>query len=116
MFKICGSRKTDKCWFSDSINDSNFALRSCVRLIHYITLDNFNTLCDIAVETAREYHTQKQYAKAFEVMDTVLKKCRSLMTPELINVLLETALLNEKYVYCLDIFLEFCNIEVKTNS
>lgn len=97
---------------SDSIDDANFALRSCTRLIQYISPDNFQTLCTIAVDTAREYHSQKQYAKAFEVMDTVLKKCHDLMTPELVNVLLEAALLNEKYVYCLDIFLEFCNIEV----
>lgn len=53
------------------------------------------------------------YARAVDAMSVPFKRCPEHITPELVNMLLELLLICNRYSKCLDIFLEFCNIEIE---
>lgn len=69
-------------------------------------------IIQLATEVAQEYHAKKEYEKAIDAVSIPFKKCPEHVSPELVNMLLELLLLTQNYSRCLDIFLEFCSIEI----
>lgn len=67
----------------------------------------------LAKEVAHKYHDAKDYAKAIDVLNVIFHKLANKVTPDYVNIMLELLLLTENYPECLDIFVQFCNIEIE---
>ncbi|KAF5288430.1 hypothetical protein FQR65_LT02082 [Abscondita terminalis] len=94
-------------------NDSKNMLRSYVRMMQCLTPPYYEFLLEVAVRVASEYHQLNEYKKAIDALNIPFVKCPNLITPQMVNIMLELLIMNENYSYCLDIFLEHCNIEIE---
>lgn len=93
--------------------DTKNMLRSYVKMMEYLTPSYYDILLQVSVRVANEYHQLKEYKKAVDALSIPFQKCPSKINPQIVNIMLELLLLNENYSYCLDIFLEHCNIEIE---
>ncbi|KAK5641032.1 hypothetical protein RI129_009579 [Pyrocoelia pectoralis] len=93
--------------------DTKNMLRSYVKMMQFLTPPYYDFLLQVAVRVATEYHQLNEYKKAIDALNVPFQKCPNLVTPQMVNIMLELLILNENYSYCLDIFLEHCNIEIE---
>lgn len=63
------------------------------------------------VEAAEQYHSLKEYRKAIDALSIPFDRFPKKVTPQLVNLMLDLLLLTKGYSKCMDIFLEFCDIE-----
>lgn len=73
-----------------------------------ITKRQHETILNLVMEVAKEHFKQKNYVRAIEALKIPLRRIPTQVTKDVINMLLELLLLNERYSECLDIFTEFC--------
>lgn len=73
---------------------------------------NYEEAIKICLEAAEEYHSLKEYNKAIKALSIPFEKFPKEVTPQLVNLMLDLLLLTKDYSKCLDIFLEFCDIEL----
>ncbi|KAF5290494.1 hypothetical protein FQA39_LY03598 [Lamprigera yunnana] len=93
--------------------DTKNMLRSYVKMMQCLTTPYYDFLLQVAVRVAAEYHQLKEYKKAIDALNIPFVKCPNLITPQMVNIMLELLIMHENYSYCLDIFLEHCNIEIE---
>ncbi|XP_018570885.1 general transcription factor 3C polypeptide 3 [Anoplophora glabripennis] len=77
-------------------------------LANNIPKKQYETVLNLVMEVAKEHFKQKNYARAIEALKIPLKRIPTQVTKDVINMLLELLLLNERYSECLDIFTQFC--------
>lgn len=73
----------------------------------------YEEIIKLATEVAHQHHANKNYAKAVDVLNVPFKNFPDKVTPALVNMFLELLILTKNYSTCLDVFLEFCNIEIE---
>lgn len=95
------------------IKDNRFAIRCKVQLLHTYSKKCVSEIIALAKELAEHYHIEKDYAKGVEVFSVPFMKIKKHITPELVNMYLELLLLNESYPQCLDVFVQYCNIDIE---
>lgn len=66
------------------------------------------TIINLSMEVAKEHYKNKSYLRAIEALRIPLKRIPSCVTQDIINVMLELLLINERFSDCLDIFTQFC--------
>lgn len=97
----------------ERLNDTRYIQRCKVRLLNTLKSKHHNLIIPLAKEITEKYHSDKEYQKAIEAMYIPFNKCSDKVTPELVNIMLELLLLTKSYSNCIDIFVQFCNIEVE---
>lgn len=84
-----------------------------MRLLNTLTAQNYQLILPLAKEVAEKYHADHEYQKAIEAMFVPFNKCPEYITPDLVNIMLELLLMTKSYTNCIDIFVQFCNIEIE---
>lgn len=84
-----------------------------MKLIYILKPSESEMILKIAKELAEQFHQLKEFEKAVEVVTVAFEKCPKEITPEMVNIYLELLLLVENYAKCLDIFVQYCNIEIE---
>lgn len=84
-----------------------------MRLMYVLPRKDFQLIIKIAKEVAQECISNKDYGKAVEAMNVPFKRCKKKVTLDIINMMLDALLLNGNYSRCLDIFVEYCDINVE---
>ncbi|KAI4457182.1 transcription initiation factor iiic tfiiic polypeptide 3-related [Holotrichia oblita] len=97
----------------EKLDDTNYIRKCRTKLIHLLPPNEYEMLFKMAKDLAEQYHELEEYEKAAEVIAVAFEKCPKEITPEMVNIYLELLLLLRNYVKCLDIFVQYCNIEVE---
>ncbi|XP_017785029.1 PREDICTED: general transcription factor 3C polypeptide 3 [Nicrophorus vespilloides] len=95
------------------LKDHKFVIKAKIKLLNQYKECDHDALMDLAKELAEYYHKEKDYAKAIEMIEIPFKKCKQYITPELVNIYLELLILMGNFPNCLDIFVQYCNIEME---
>ncbi|KAJ8928794.1 hypothetical protein NQ314_018593 [Rhamnusium bicolor] len=77
-------------------------------MANHIPKKQHEFLINTSMEVAKEHFKQKNYARAIEALRIPLKRIPKQVTKDVINMMLELLLINERYSECLDIFTQFC--------
>lgn len=84
-----------------------------MKLICLLTPSESETVMKMAKDLAEQYHKIREYEKAVEVFTVAFEKCSKEITPEMVNIYLELLLLTKDYAKCLDVFVQYCNIDIE---
>lgn len=97
----------------ESLEDYSTIRRCKMRLLSAYSRTEHEKIITSAKELTEELYKDKLLSKAIEVMSVPFKKCPKHITPELINIYLQLLLENNKFLECLDVFVQFCNVEIE---
>lgn len=96
------------------LGDDKFVTKCQVRFLHTLNPAAYaEELMSLSKELAHKYHLLKDYSKAIEVLNVAFQKLPDKITPDFVNIMLELLLLNQNYPECLDVFVQFCSIEME---
>lgn len=83
-----------------------------MRLASVLSTKKHEEIIRLCLDAAEQYHSLKEYKKAINALNVPFLKCPDKVTPQLVNLMLDLLLITKDYSKCLDIFLEFCDIEL----
>lgn len=93
----------------EQIGDVRFALACKKHMANKLPRAQYQNIIELCKEVAKQYHEEKNYIKALEVLKIPFKRIPKRVTQDLVNMMLELLLLTERFTECLDIFIQHCN-------
>lgn len=102
--------------FLEKIGEIKPIMKAKLRALSYMTPEHEKLLISTANELTKYYHSEKEFAKAYEALDNIFKKCPNKVNSEIANIMLEILLSLKNYKTCLDIFVQYCNIDVEIET
>ncbi|XP_022917017.1 general transcription factor 3C polypeptide 3 [Onthophagus taurus] len=97
----------------EKLNDTNYTRKCKIKLIHSYPPNQVDEILALAENVATSYHQDGDNQKAVDLVSVVFEKCPKGITLEMVNIYLQLLLLTKNYVKCLDIFVQYCNIEME---
>ncbi|GJQ82279.1 hypothetical protein Trydic_g19476 [Trypoxylus dichotomus] len=97
----------------ERLDDVNYIRKCKTKLIYILTSSEHEMMFKLTKELAEQYHQLQEYDKAVEVVSVAFEKCPAEVTPEMVNIYLELLLLVKNHAKCLDIVVQYCNIEIE---
>ncbi|XP_018335196.1 general transcription factor 3C polypeptide 3 [Agrilus planipennis] len=97
----------------EKLENKNTLIKACVRYLALLMQKNDKELLEISLKLAILYSEANDYKKAIDTLDISFKKFPDMVTPEMVNIMLDLLINTENYTYCLDIFFQYCNIEIE---
>ncbi|XP_050510726.1 general transcription factor 3C polypeptide 3 [Diabrotica virgifera virgifera] len=88
--------------------DSKSAIVAKQTMANHIDKKHADIILNLSMEVAKEHYKNKSYIRAIEVLKIPIKRIPEKVTQDVVNVMLELLLINERYSDCLDMFTQFC--------
>lgn len=92
--------------------DAKAVLRYKVRLAAILNPNNHEEVIKICLEAAGQYYALKEYHRAIKALNIPFERFPEKVDFDLLNLMLDLLLITTDYSKCLDIFVEFCDIEL----
>ncbi|XP_050296263.1 general transcription factor 3C polypeptide 3 [Anthonomus grandis grandis] len=82
-----------------------------MQLARHLSKRRYELILKICTQVANHFYKEKNYIRAIEALKICITKIPDKTNQDVLNMMLELLLFNERYSECLDIFTQFCGFQ-----